>query len=238
MKSRSLKITAIVCGCAAVVALIAYSLLYPPPPLFDPLNYTMAAVQSPNKCVSPPLLNHSVAPNTRFVYQYVGTKLLAPVGVPSQMCMNRAFDVWNEYLATTSLNINFRPVTAQELSWRFSRPRHLINVVFTALPEKVAGAIPSVTRLDNGYVDGGAIFINSNLGVVNSCLGYYKVGLHEIGHILGLSHPQSFNESSIMNDLSGTDDSNRAIPSAPTACDLQQVVAASRAPRFLLLLKQ
>jgi len=206
-----------------LTAALAYSTLNPPAPAFDPLDDTMLAAQSPAPCVTPPLSSHSVAPQTTLIYRYVGRW-----DRDAQACTTRAFATWNTYLDTTPLGIRFAPYPEEAPA---SLVQH-ISVIHTFLPHNTAGAITEVTRDSRGYAAGVGVLINNNSDTVSSCLGYYKVAMHELGHVLGLSHPRGDHASSIMNDMAGKNDLNEAMPIAPTWCDLTQIQVASRQPLF------
>lgn len=200
--------------------MIVYSALTAEAP-FDPVNAEMQPAQSTVSCITPPLLNHSVAPNTTLVYRYYGA--WTP---EQQVCVDRAFDTWNQYL--TELKIQF----VLDLKNK-QKTSPTLSVVMTPMPAKIGGAITPVTRRPDGYFRGAGILVSNDNKVVSSCLGYYKVVLHEAGHILGLGHPTEHGkETSVMNDMNGANDQNLALPNAPTTCDIDQVKLASRAPRF------
>lgn len=202
----------------SLAALITYSVITAET-AFDPADPEMFPRQSSASCVAPPLLNHSVSAHTTFVYRYYGE------WAPEQTyCVDRAFETWNTYLA--NVPIHFTRYSSKQSS-------HTLSIILTSMPNNVAGAITSVSRRPDGYVRGGGIMVSNDAAVVSSCLGYYKVALHEIGHILGLGHPTEHgDESSVMNDMNGLNDRNNAQPDAPTACDVDQVKVASRTSRF------
>jgi hypothetical protein len=208
----------------AIIGGIVYSTLSPSPAPFNPPNMATAA-QSMTACVTPPLAHHSVAPNTILTYQYYGRW-------PDETyaCSARAFETWNAYLTDTELGIMFLPVSDRPSSSSVVD----INVIYTSLGGITAGAITGVSRNAAGYLSNIGILITNDTQIISSCLAYYKVTMHEIGHVLGLSHPRGLNQnkSSIMNYMDGENDVNRALPMAPTACDLAQIVVASRQPLF------
>lgn len=205
-------------GVLSLTAVIAYNVITSEAP-FDPSDPTTIPQQSDVACVAPPLLTHSVAPHSTFVYRYYGAW-----DTQQQLCVDRAFTTWNTYL--TPLDVEFVSYANKKNAGTD------ISVLLTPLPEKIGGAIPIVGRRPDGYMKNGAIYITTDSKTVSSCLGFYKVGLHEIGHLLGLGHPiDTQYEASIMNNMSATNDSQNAIPNAPTACDVNQVIAASKTPR-------
>lgn len=205
-------------GCV-LVGLISYSTITSQP-LFNPSDYETQPHLSSVMCETPPLLSHSVAPRSKFIYRYYG-----PWDPSMQVCVNRAFSVWTQ--ALNSIDVTF--------TYAIESPTHNatnVSVILTPLPTHVGGAIPQVVRRADGYLQGGAIFISDDASKINSCMGYYKVALHEIGHLMGLGHPDvAVNGGSVMNNMSGVNDEGLALPEMPTTCDTLQVISASSAPR-------
>lgn len=220
MRLSSRTVAAFVAAGLSGAVIIVYSLWYPPAPIFNPADPQMMPTTATTPCVAPPLLAHSVAPKTTLTYRVLGNT--TAVMDDAEQCLHRAFAVWNTVL--DEQDIQFVPVSDA------SRPTNLV-VYFGPLPVGTGGAITDVTRDALGYLSGTGILVNTNQDTVSSCLGYYKVGLHEIGHVLGLGHPFATLESSVMNSMNGVNDVHKNIPLVPTDCDVAQVWRASAHPR-------
>lgn len=198
-----------------VSAVLYYSSTVETPVPFDPRVAEMTPTLTTDMCVTPPLLTHHIAPGSTVQYRYVQAW---PADLPP--CVDRAFAVWNTALADVGIRFErtdqITPVV----------PR--VNVIATALTPPTGGAITGVQTRADGAVQGAGLIVSTHPAVVSSCLGAYKVALHEVGHLLGLGHPTDTTGASVMQQMAGRDDVGDALPLMPTACDVVQVHAALR----------
>ena len=71
---------------------------------------------------------------------------------------------------------------------------------------------------------------SNNTSILESCTGFRKVALHELGHANGLDDAAGSNQSSVMNQLLGKDDGGKNLPIIVTSCDANQAYAARNHP--------
>jgi len=144
-------------------------------------------------------------PGTSPIYSFVGSNWSGQ----EQECVETAIGRWNYQNGGNGLP-QFTPSQG-------GSP----NVVFvkTALPGTTAGGTTAPTLDGDGYTTGVGVQFTTNTNYLESCDGFIKVLLHELGHAQGLADTQGNSGSSVMNQMAGKDDSGGNIPTDVTPCD-------------------
>jgi hypothetical protein len=163
-------------------------------------------------CTFPPIIRKGFEPESTVTYKFVTTW-----GNDNSSGVVAAFARWVQSNFGVGLNVSFvhDPVGSSP---------NLTMVRGPLTYPVVAGTITEslVFDLDGFLIQGGVIFTTDTTWL-ESASGYFKIGLHEIGHLSGLHHPTGPNGSSIMLDgIIGKDDSGGRLPTSITGCDASQ----------------
>jgi hypothetical protein len=157
-------------------------------------------------CINPPSSGGvGWRPGTAVKYSFVGTwsGLLRD-------CVEEGIAAWNS--ANSSTNNAF--FTSQG----GGSPQ--ITLSMQNLGGTTGGGMTEPSRDGDGYTTGVGIQFNTNTDILFSCDGFRKVAMHEFGHSQGLDDTQGGGGSSVMNQMSGANDSGGNIPMYPTSCDV------------------
>jgi hypothetical protein len=169
----------------------------------------------PNSCSAAPINRKGFRPGSVVPYQFNG-----PWGV-ERTCVESALAQWTASNSGTGLNVSFVPATGAPA----------LTLTKTTLPPGIGGGATAPTGFDvDGYITGIGLQFSDNTSVLESCTGFRKVALHELGHAEGLGDASGSNQSSVMNQMAGKDDGGKNIPIVVTSCDAQQAYAARNAP--------
>src|SRR5262249_39034697 len=143
----------------------------------------------------PPVTGTGLRPNITYNFQFIGSW-----GSEAD-CVRTAFSRWQAADGTSGLNAVFA---------EGSPPKITLTKVDLQPPN--AGGITSPSRDGDGYVIGFGMQFTNHTDLLQSCDGFLKVTLHELGHGHGLGDTQGTQGSSVMNQMSGPDDGGGNIP--------------------------
>jgi hypothetical protein len=135
-------------------------------------------------------------------------------GVPQQSCIEAAIDEWNTKNAGEGgSGVQFLPAPGGTSA----------NLVIGTNPNLQYPTVASTGTPhydpETGHLDGHSFFFTDDTNILESCAGYYKATLHELGHTQGLGHTGGSGGSSVMNIFSGKDDAGGNLPESVTNCD-------------------
>lgn len=157
-----------------------------------------------NACISPALLgNMGFQPGSTITYRFYGGWGTETV------CVKNAIAKWEAAAAAVGLNLDFVETTGSPD----------MTLTKTSLPGSTVGATTAPSLDSQGYTVGIGLQFTTNTNLLSTCDGFIKVALHEIGHALGLADTYGSGGSSVMNQLSGANDSGGNIPLDVTSCD-------------------
>jgi hypothetical protein len=192
----------------------------------------------PFSCVNPPAIPTSksffhkslVAPSDTsqpYSYRFLGD--WSALG-PQQAAVENAFTEWSDVLEFFAFQYGSPTQGATNIRFRKAADGEGADIGVRRtgdLPKGIAGQFNASGVQPDYHILGGTLFITTDARSVSGPDGYYKVGLHEIGHALGLWHTKRFHGTSVMNDLAGQDDVGGNIPDYVTKCDARKAIEYS-----------
>ncbi len=95
----------------------------------------------------------------------------------------------------------------------------------------IGGGTTEPSRDGDGHIIGIGVQFTDDTGDLDSCTGFLKVALHELGHAQNLDDTNGSGGSSVMNQMSGKNDSGGNIPTDVTPCDTTVVEVESQVRR-------
>jgi len=170
-------------------------------------------------CINPPGKSGNGFRSGTAVYY----ELLPNIPEAVRSCVEDGITKWgNANNSTGGSGVTFSPVPSGVSP----------NLVFTMssnIEAGTAGGISPPTRDSDGYITGVGVQFTTNTTYLESCTGFLKVTLHELGHAQNLDHTNGTNADSVMNHMHGKDDADDPpyLPTDVTPCDKN--VAASEA---------
>jgi hypothetical protein len=140
-----------------------------------------------------------------------------------------ALGVWTAANRVTTRNTSF--VLAQDdpshNQLHISRALLPLNSNGTRTGAKTNPIVDSTT----GYITGAVMTFNTDPQVLTKSPAYFKVGLHEGGHLNGLGdNPNGTAGSSVMNTMAGKDDGGKNLPTVVMPCDAHKAKLAATRP--------
>jgi hypothetical protein len=168
-------------------------------------------------CQAPQINKKGFRPSTVVTYSFIG------LWGNEKACLEAALSEWSAANAWTGLNVTFQRVNPG------SAPA--FTLVKTFLSGQAAGNTPQPTvDAFDGYIIGSSAQFTTDRSLLESCEGYRKVALHEIGHSMGLADAFGTSGTSVMNQMSGKDDVGNSIAANVTSCDANEANAARNFP--------
>ena len=164
----------------------------------------VCAVEIALACISPPgKSGNGWRPDTVVRYQFIGSW-------NHQNCVVDALNKWTAANQGKS-NVSFQPVQSGQSA--------NLTLVKTNLDPGVGGGTTAPSRDNDGYITGIGVQFTDDTNDLDSCTGFLKVALHELGHAQNLDDTSGSGGSSVMNQMAGKNDSGGNIPTDVTSCD-------------------
>jgi hypothetical protein len=156
------------------------------------------------QCISPTgKSGNGWRPDTVVRYQFIGSW-------DHQSCVVNALNKWTTANQGKS-NVSFQPVESGQSA---NLTLNKVN-----LPVGIGGGITTPSRDADGYITGVGVQFTDDTTDLDSCTGFLKVALHELGHTQNLNDTSGSGGSSVMNQMSGKNDIGGNIPTDVTSCD-------------------
>ena len=148
-----------------------------------------------------------------------------------KLAVDNAFEEWNDVNTANAIPVSFVKYGGSGSPlFRFRKGDDPVP----GIPDAYAGGSVPATEPKPGTVTSATITVTNNTQRLLEHIGYLKMGLHEIGHTLGLNDTHGGKRSSVMNQFSRMtnrpvelggrrDDPLDNIAIRPTSCDIEMV---------------